>query len=105
MDAVRIIVHIRVKNKFNQNKMKKIYRQAAIDYLIGFVENAKKNSGCISIDLLQNEKDGDEFSLVELWESKSAFDEHISSTYFQKISQFLAEYADSMEIHRMQRIH
>jgi len=105
MKTVSVIVQISVKKNFNNDKMNDIYRQAAIKYLAGFIDDARKNPGCLYLDLLQDDNNVDELCLVEQWESKAVLDEHISSPYFQTVSSFLAEYAGLIQIRHMTKIY
>ena len=48
------------------------------------VEPTRKESGCISYELLQNDSDPTDFTFVEEWESNGALDAHLGMPHFLK---------------------
>ena len=68
------------------------------ELLCGLVEPTRKESGCISYELLQNRKDPADFAFVEEWESDAAFDSHAASEHIKaigtKLQAFVAEAPD-----------
>jgi len=53
--------------------------------LCGLIEPTRKESGCISYELLQNTKDPTDFTFVEEWESDAAFESHAASDHIEAI--------------------
>lgn len=51
--------------------------------LLGLVGDTRKESGCISYQLLQNKADPGDFTFVEEWESDSAIDTHFIAPHMQ----------------------
>ncbi|ARO86971.1 antibiotic biosynthesis monooxygenase [Nitrosospira lacus] len=51
--------------------------------LRGLVGETRKESGCISYQLLQNRADPGDFTFVEEWESDSAIDSHFITAHLQ----------------------
>jgi quinol monooxygenase YgiN len=55
------------------------------ELLSGLVEPTRKESGCISYDLLQNTDDPTDFTFVEEWESEAALESHAASDHLKAI--------------------
>lgn len=53
--------------------------------LVGLVEPSRKESGCITYELLQNSEDPTDFTFVEEWESAAAFANHAASDHIKAI--------------------
>ncbi len=51
--------------------------------LISLVEPTRKETGCFSYTLLQNNEDPTDFTLVEEWENKQALESHLASRHFK----------------------
>ena len=49
--------------------------------LSGVVEPTRKETGCISYELLQNRIDPTDFTFVEEWESETAIDAHLKTEH------------------------
>src|SRR2546430_13463058 len=58
---------------------------AVRELLCGLVEPTRKESGCISYELLQNREDPTDFTFVEEWESDAAFESHATSDHIKAI--------------------
>ena len=54
------------------------------ELLSSLVEPTRKESGCITYELLQNREDPTDFTFVEEWQSGAAFDAHLSSDHVQQ---------------------
>ncbi|KAF0247912.1 MAG: hypothetical protein FD167_2688 [bacterium] len=52
--------------------------------LLGLVEPTRKEAGCISYQLLQNNADPTDFTFVEVWANQKAIDAHFATTYVQE---------------------
>jgi quinol monooxygenase YgiN len=55
------------------------------ELLCGLVEPTRKESGCVSYELLQNREDPTDFTFVEEWESDAAFERHAASDHIKTI--------------------
>ena len=55
------------------------------ELLCGLVEPTRKESGCISYELLQNTADPTDFTFVEEWESHAALESHAASDHLKAI--------------------
>src|SRR2546425_4345162 len=55
------------------------------ELLRGLVEPTRKESGCVSYELLQNREDPTDFTFVEEWESDTAFESHADSDHIKAI--------------------
>ena len=55
------------------------------ELLSGLVEPTRKESGCVSYELLQNTEDPTDFTFVEEWESEKAFASHRASDHIKVI--------------------
>jgi len=66
--------------------------------LSSLVEPTRKESGCLSYNLLQNNEDPTDFTLVEEWESNKALESHLATKHFKdaqvKLSGLVAAKAD-----------
>ena len=51
--------------------------------LSSLVEPTQKEPGCLSYNLLQNNEDPTDFTLVEEWESNTALESHIAAKHFK----------------------
>jgi quinol monooxygenase YgiN len=55
------------------------------ELLRGLVELTRKESGCVSYELLQNKEDPTDFTFIEEWESEAAFESHAASDHIKAI--------------------
>jgi quinol monooxygenase YgiN len=55
------------------------------DLLCGLVGPTRKESGCVSYELLQNREDPTDFTFVEEWESDAALESHAASDHIRAI--------------------
>ncbi len=66
--------------------------------LSSLVEPTRKEAGCLSYNLLQNNEDPTDFALVEEWESEAALKSHLGAKHFKdaqaKLAGFVAAKAD-----------
>lgn len=66
--------------------------------LLALIEPTRKESGCISYELLQNKADSTDFTFVEEWESETALNSHMATTHLaeavSKLTGLLAEAPD-----------
>ena len=54
------------------------------EVLIKLIEPTRKESGCISYTLLNNQADTSEFTFYEEWESEKDLEAHMQSAHFQQ---------------------
>ena len=64
--------------------------------LCGLVEPTRKESGCISYELLQNREDPTDFTFVEEWESDAALASHAASDHLKAIGPRLQPVVESV---------
>jgi quinol monooxygenase YgiN len=55
------------------------------ELLSSLVEPTRKESGCITYELLQNTEDPTDFTFVEEWESDAALESHLASDHLKAI--------------------
>ena len=55
------------------------------ELLCGLVKPTRKESGCISYELLQNRNDPTDFTFVEEWASHAALESHAASDHLKAI--------------------
>ena len=58
--------------------------------LSAVVEPIRKESGCISYELLQNRADQADFTFAEEWPSDAAIDTHLATKHIQEALSMLA---------------
>lgn len=71
-DRIKVVARI-LANLDSVNQVRSI--------LSGVVEPTRKETGCISYELLQNRIDPTDFTFVEEWESDAAIDEHLKTQH------------------------
>ena len=74
--ALRVVVRIRARSE-KVDEVRELLRS-----LVG---PTRKESGCVSYDLLQNREDPTDFTFVEEWESDAAFERHAASDHIKTI--------------------
>lgn len=53
--------------------------------LVGLVEPTRKESGCVTYELLQNSEDPTDFTFIEEWESDADFARHAASEHIKAV--------------------
>ncbi len=76
MSSLRVVARIKAKS----DKVGEVR-----DLLCGLIEPTRKESGCVSYELLQNREDPTDFTFVEEWESDAAFESHAASDHIKAI--------------------
>ena len=61
----------------------------AIKLMQEYVADSQKDPGAVRIELLQHEKRRNHFSLVEVWQSKDAFEAHTASAHTKQFREKL----------------
>lgn len=62
--------------------------------LTGLIEPTRSESGCVSYELLQNHDDPTDFTFVEEWTGRSAFDAHLETEHFQNVKSKVIDLLD-----------
>ncbi|NWG02657.1 MAG: antibiotic biosynthesis monooxygenase [Syntrophaceae bacterium] len=73
-NTLRVIARIKARpNKVNE----------LLSILKSLVEPTRKESGCIQYDLLQNNEDPTDFTLIEEWQNDTALQSHFATEHFK----------------------
>lgn len=56
---------------------------AVREILLRLIQPSRDEPGCINYLLLQNEVDATDFTFVELWRDRAAFDAHLETPHFK----------------------
>lgn len=75
-NSLRVVARIKAKPE-NVGEVREL--------LCGLIEPTRKESGCISYELLQNTDDPTDFTFVEEWESRAALESHAASDHLKAI--------------------
>ncbi len=71
--------------------------------LIGLIEPTRKEQGCITYEMLQNNEDPTDFTFVEEWTEEAALVKHFETDHIQnalsKFPDLLAEELDVRKYH------
>jgi quinol monooxygenase YgiN len=71
--------------------------------LSSLVEPTRKEPGCISYTLLQNNQDPTDFTLIEEWQSNTALETHFATKHFKealvKLPSLIAAEPDIQKYH------
>jgi quinol monooxygenase YgiN len=65
------------------------------EVLLGLVQPTRDERGCLSYTLLQNESDPADFTFVETWLDRKAFESHLETAHFKAAAAKLAPLAAS----------
>ena len=57
---------------------------AVREVVVGFIEPTRKEAGCITYVLVQNDADPLEFTFVEEWASNAALDDHLQTPHLKQ---------------------
>lgn len=68
------------------------------------VENSRKEKGCISYDLFQDEENENVLTYIETWESKEALEAHFNTPHFRKIVPMQSELRKEKELNIYKQI-
>ena len=72
--------------------------EAVLEVVTGFIKPTRKETGCISYVLVQNDADPLEFTFVEEWASNEALDVHLQTPHLKqgaaKLANLLAKPGD-----------
>jgi quinol monooxygenase YgiN len=74
-----------------------------LSVLSSLVEPTRKEPGCISYNLFQNNQDPTDFALIEEWKSKTVFESHLVTKHFKdallKLPTLVAAEPDIQQYH------
>jgi len=74
-DTLRVVARVKARpNKVNE----------LLSLLSSLVEPTRKEPGCIHYELLQNNEDPTDFTLIEEWQSNIALQSHFSTKHFKE---------------------
>jgi quinol monooxygenase YgiN len=73
-DTLRVIAKVKARPG-NVNEL--------LSVLTSLVEPTRKEPGCISYKLLQNNEDPTDFALIEEWQSNTALQSHFATKHFK----------------------
>jgi quinol monooxygenase YgiN len=95
-DRLKVIARIKARpNKVNDLLLA----------LSSLVEPTRKESGCLSYDLFQNNEDPTDFILIEEWQSNTALESHFATKHFKdalvKLPNLIAAEPDIRRYHRV----
>ena len=82
-------------------KLKEQDREKVIANLFQFIEKAKANPGCVSIEFLEGLDDPHQFAFIETWRDESSFLEHTQSANFQMMAPYIGTHFIDLKVHRM----
>jgi len=76
---------------------------ALLPVLSSLVEPTRKESGCLSYILLQNNEDPTDFTFIEEWKSQAALESHFATKHFKdavaKLPDLIAAEPDIRQYH------
>ena len=73
-DTLRVIARVQARpGKTNE----------LLSVLSSLVEPTRKEPGCLSYELLQNNEDPTDFTLIEEWQSNTALESHFATKHFK----------------------
>ncbi|QCX33189.1 antibiotic biosynthesis monooxygenase [Caloramator sp. E03] len=81
------MVKVVAKNFAQEDKLDEI-----IKLYEELVELTRKEEGCITYELFQDEKDSSILCMIEEWESREALDKHLNSQHFKRIVPNIKKY-------------
>jgi len=93
-DTLRVVARVKARpNKVNE----------LLSVLSSLVEPTRKEPGCLSYELLQNNEDLADFTLIEEWQSNTALESHFGTKHFKdalvKLSNLVAAEPDIQRYH------
>lgn len=96
MMELKIIAVVVVKEAF-RDEMEKIFRTV--------VDETRKESGNVSYDLHQDCKNQLKYTILEVWKSQAAIDEHNESAHFKVFVAAIEGKVDSLTVDLIKRIY
>jgi len=74
-DTLRVVARVKAR----PNKVHEL-----LSLLSSLVEPTRKEPGCIHYELLQNNEDSTDFTLIEEWQSNMALQSHFATKHFKE---------------------
>src|SRR4030067_3131187 len=72
--SLRVVARVKARpNKVNE----------LLSVLSSLVEPTRKEPGCLSYELMQNNEDLTDFTLIEEWQSNTALESHFATKHFK----------------------
>ncbi len=81
------MVKVVAMNKVMEDKITTV-----IELYEELVLETRKETGCITYELYQDEKEAAVLTIIEEWEDKDALDKHMKSEHFQRIVPMVGKY-------------
>jgi quinol monooxygenase YgiN len=75
-----------------RNYLKEGAKDDALKLIDELIDKTRAESGCISYELYQSERDPNEVTFIETWESAEALKTHAHSEHFTRIVPLLSGY-------------
>jgi quinol monooxygenase YgiN len=73
-NILRVVARVKARpNKVNE----------LLSVLSSLVEPTRKEPGCLSYELMQNNEDPTDFTLIEEWQSNTALESHFATKHFK----------------------
>lgn len=93
-DTLRVVARVKARpNKVNE----------LLSVLSFLVEPTRKEPGCLSYELMQNNEDPTDFTLIEEWQSNTALESHFATKHFKdalvKLANLVASEPDIRKYH------
>ncbi|MCY6370589.1 putative quinol monooxygenase [Clostridium ganghwense] len=63
-----------------------------VEVFKGMIEPTKKEKGCIQYEMYQDEEKPSTLIVLEQWECREDFDNHMKSEHFERIAPKMSEY-------------
>ena len=74
------ILRVVARVKARSNKVNEL-----LSVLSSLVEPTRKEPGCLSYELMQNNEDPTDFTLIEKWQSNTALESHFATKHFKDV--------------------
>jgi len=93
-NILRVVARVKARpNKVNE----------LLSVLSSLVEPTRKEPGCLSYELMQNNEDPTDFTLIEEWQSNTALESHFATKHFKdalvKLPNLVASEPDIRQYH------
>lgn len=96
MAELRIVASIEVKNS---------HKEAVINAFHKVVDGTRKETGCISYDLFEDLENSLKFTILEVWKSQEAIDEHNNSSHFKAFVEAIDGKVESLTVNVLKKVY
>lgn len=96
MTELKIVAVIAVKAAF-QSELEKVFHTV--------VDETRKEAGNVSYDLHQDTKDPLKYTILEVWKSQDAIDEHNESAHFKAFVAAVEGKVDSLTVDVIKKVY